>query len=98
MWNLYPDLCIYIYLENIPHNNTHFKNNLVSFKVPITSGLQAIEYNAENFSFAQYIENSDVNFIMNKVNIKVYDRNNIPLLNLGYDWTFTLGIEYHDDK
>ena len=27
LWNMYPDICIYMYLENVPQTNTHFKNN-----------------------------------------------------------------------
>jgi hypothetical protein len=94
LWNMYNDLSIYMYLENIPQTNTHFKNNLASFKIPITSGYQSIEYNADNANFAQYIENTNVNFILDKIKLKVYDRNNNLLTNNGFDWTFTLGIEY----
>ena len=94
LWNMYPDLSIYMYLENIPHTNTHFKNNLASYKIPITSGYQSIEYNADNQNFAQYIENTNVNFILDKLKLKVYDRYNNLLTNNGFDWTFTLGIEY----
>jgi len=94
LWNMYPDLCIYIHLENIPQTNTHFKNNLASFKIPITAGYQAIEYNADNANFAQYIENTNVNFILNSIKLKMYDRSNNLITNNGFDWTFTLGIEY----
>ena len=83
-----------MYFENIPQTNTHFKNNLASFKLPITSGYQAIEYNADNSNFAQYIENTDVNYILDKIKLKVYDRNNNLLIN-GFDWTFTLGVEHY---
>jgi hypothetical protein len=94
LWNIYPDLSIYIHFENIPQTNSHFKNNLVSFKIPISAGYQSIEYNADNANFAQYIENTDVNFILNSIKLKIYDRNNNLLTNNGFDFTFTLGIEY----
>ena len=93
-WNMYNDLCFYVHLENIPQTNTHFKNNLASFKIPITSGYQSIEYSADNANFAQFIENTNVNFILSSIKLKVYDRNNNLLTNNGFDWTFTLGIEY----
>ena len=93
-WNMYNDLCLYLHLENIPQTNTHFKGNVASFKIPITSGYQSIEYNADNANFAQYIENTNVNFILSSIKLKVYDRNNNLLTNNGFDWTFTLGIEY----
>ena len=93
-WNMYNDLCLYLHLENIPHTNTHFKNNLASFKIPVSSGYQAIEYNADNANFAQYIENTNVNFILNSIKLKMYDRYNNLITNNRFDWTFTLGIEY----
>jgi hypothetical protein len=92
-WNLHQDLCLYLYFENIPQTNTHFKNNLASFKIPIKSGYQCIEYNAENITFAQYIENTDVNYIFDKIKLKVYDRFNNLINNNGFDFKFTLGIE-----
>jgi len=94
LWNMYPDICIYMYLENVPQTNSHFKNNLASFKISITSGYQSIEYNADNASFAQYIENTNVNFILDKIKLKMYDRYNNLLTNNGFDFTFTIGIEY----
>ena len=90
---MHHDLCLYLYLENIPQTNTHFKNNLVSFKIPIKSGYQAIEYNTDNISFAQNIENTDVNYILDKVKLKVYDRDNNIVSNNGLDFKFTLAIE-----
>ena len=92
-WNMHHDLCLYLYLENIPQTNTHFKNNLASFKIPIKSGYQAIEYNTDNISFAQNIENTDVNYILDKVKLKVYDRYNNIISDNGLDFKFTLAIE-----
>jgi len=94
LWNMYPDLSIYMYLENIPQTNSHFKNNLASYKIPISSGYQSIEYNADNANFAQYIENTNVNFILNSIKLKMYDRYNNLLTNNGFDFTFTLAIEF----
>jgi hypothetical protein len=92
-WNVHQDLCIYLYLENIPQTNTHFKTNLASFKIPVKSGYQSIEYNTENISFAQYIENTDGNYTLDTIKLKVYDRNNTLINNNGFDFKFTLGIE-----
>jgi hypothetical protein len=32
-WNLHQDLCLYLYFENIPQTNSHFKNSLASYKM-----------------------------------------------------------------
>ena len=92
-WIVHQDLCLYLYFENIPQTNTHFKNILASFKIPIKAGYQSIEYNTENISFAQYIENTDGNYILDTIKLKVYDRNNNLIISNGYDFKFTLGIE-----
>jgi len=92
-WNIHQDLCIYLYFENIPQTNTHFKDILASFKIPIKAGYQSIEYDTDNTSFAQYIENTDGNYILDTIKLKVYDRNNNLIISNGFDFKFTLGIE-----
>ena len=92
-WNIHQDLCIYLYFENIPQTNTHFKDILASFKIPIKAGYQSIDYNTDNTSFAQYIENTDGNYILDTIKLKVYDRNNNLIISNGFDFKFTLGIE-----
>jgi hypothetical protein len=93
LYNLNPDLSLYLYFPNIPHKNTHFNNQLISFKIPVSSGYQSIEFNAENLNFAQYIELQDSTFILNKIELIVNDRQGNVVNNNGYDWTFTLAIE-----
>ena len=93
LYNLNPDLCLYLYFPNIPHKNTHFNNQLISFKIPVTSGYQSIEFNQENVNFAQYIELHDSTFILNKIELIIYDREGIYIDNNGYEFTFSLGIE-----
>ena len=44
-------------------------------------------------SFAQYIENTDGNYILDTIKLKVYDRNNNLIISNGLDFKFTLGIE-----
>jgi hypothetical protein len=87
------DISLYIYFPNIPHKNTHFNNQLISFKIPVTSGYRSIEFNQENVNFAQYIELHDSTFILNKIDLIIYDREGNYINNNGYDFTFSLGIE-----
>ena len=96
LWNIYTDTCLYLYFSNIPHTNTHFKNQLVSFKIPITSGYQAIEFAQENLNFAQYIEVADSTFILKNLALQIYDRKSNLVSNNYFDWTFTLGVQYDD--
>ena len=92
LWGLYSDLSIYLYFPNIPHNNTHFAMQLLSFKIPMNAGYQAIAFNADSQNFSQYIELSDTNFILNTLKIAVYDTQGNPIYNQ-YNWGFTLGFE-----
>ena len=93
LYNLNLDLCLYMYFPNIPHKNTHFNNQLISFKIPVSSGYQSIEFNQENVNFAQYIELHDSTFILNKIDLIIYDREGNYIDNNGYNFCFTLGIE-----
>ena len=92
LWGLYSDLAIYLYFPNVPHNNTHFAGRLLSFKIPMNAGYQAIAFSADSQTFSQYIELSDRNFILNKLKIAIYDTQGNKLINQ-YNWGFTLGFE-----
>ena len=92
LWGICNDLAIYLYFPNVPHNNTHFGTLLMSFKIPISAGYQAIEFTAESQNFSQYIEVSDNHFILNSLKIAIYDTQGQPILNQ-YNFNFTLGFE-----
>ena len=92
LWGLYNDLAIYLYFPNVPHNNTHFGMQLLSFKIPMSAGYQAIAFNAETQNFSQYIELSDPNFILNSLKIVIYDTRGNIIVNQ-FNWHFTLGFE-----
>lgn len=92
LWGIYNDLAIHLYFPNIPHNNTHFGSQLLSFKIPMSSGYQAISFTADSHNFSQYITLSDPNFILNTLKLAVYDTRGNPLVNQ-YNWQFTLGFE-----
>ena len=92
LWGLYNDLAIYLYFPTIPHNNTHFGSQLLSFKIPMSAGYQAIAFNADSQNFSQYIELSDPSFILNSLKINIYDTRGNLLVNQ-YNFNFTLGFE-----
>jgi hypothetical protein len=77
---------------NILHNNTHFAMQLLSFKIPMNAGYQAIAFNADSQNFSQYVEISDTHFILNNLKLVVYDTRGNILINQ-YNWNFTLGFE-----
>jgi hypothetical protein len=91
-WGIYNDLSIYMYFPNIPHNNTHFSTQLVSFKIPMSSGYQSIQFSSENQNFANYIEVSDPHYILKTLQLQIYDTYGNPLNNQ-YNFNFTLGFE-----
>ena len=92
LWGLYNDLAIYLYFPNIPHNNTHFGMQLLSFKIPMSAGYQAIAFNADSQNFSQYVEISDPNYILHSLQLVIYDTRGNPLTNQ-FNWHFTLGFE-----
>jgi hypothetical protein len=92
LWGIYNDLAIHLYFPNIPHNNTHFGGQLMSFKIPMVSGYQAIQFSADNQNFSQFIEVSDSHFILSNLKLIIFDTKGVPLTNQ-YNWNFTLGFE-----
>jgi hypothetical protein len=95
LWSIYNDLSIALYFANIPHNNTHFSSQLMSFKIPVKGGVQSIEFNGESQNFSQFIEISDPHYILNQIKLVIFDtRGNI--LKNQYNFNFTLGFEYYN--
>ena len=95
LWSIYNDLSIALYFANIPHNNTHFSSQLMSFKIPIKGGVQSIEFNGDSQNFSQYIEISDPHYILSQIKLVIFDtRGN--LLKNQYNFNFTLGFEYYN--
>jgi hypothetical protein len=69
----------------------------MTFKIPFNATNGSIYYEAENISFCQYSLITDKNFILNKLQIQVYDQFNYLLDNNGFDWSFTLAFEFYTD-
>ena len=55
----------------------------------------SIIYIADNISYSHYIEITDENFILNNLQIQVYDQFNNILNNRGMHWSFTLAFQFH---
>jgi len=96
LWSIYNDLSIALYFSNIPHNNTHFSSQLMSFKIPVKGGVQSIEFNGESQNFSQYIELSDPHFILSQIKLQIFDTKG-NLLKNQYNFHFTLGFEYNSN-
>jgi hypothetical protein len=92
LWGIYNDLNLHLYFPNIPHNNTHFSGQLMSFKIPMSAGYQAISFSTNSESFSQYIDVLDSHFILNNLKLMVFDTHGELLVNQ-YNWNFTLGFE-----
>ena len=61
---------MFIYSNN---DSIPFAGQLLSFKIPMNAGYQAIAFIADSQNFSQYIELSDNNFILNNLKIAVYN-------------------------
>jgi hypothetical protein len=65
----------------------------MTFKIPFNSVSGSIYYTAENISYSHYIEITDEHFVLDRVQIQVYDQFNNQLNNRGVNWSFTLAFE-----
>lgn len=93
IYNLNYDNYLSIYCPNIPHKSSSFSNQLMTFKIPFNSVSGSIYYTAENISYSHYIEITDEHFVLDRVQIQVYDQFNNLLNNQGVNWSFTLAFE-----
>ena len=90
------DTCIYINITNIPVTNNN-NSQPFTFKIPlsniITNGTLYFNDSAEHQTIYFY----DNSFVLDRLNIVVYDRLGFPLT--GYmNWTMTLLLDYHNPK
>lgn len=93
MYNLNVDNYLNFYISNIPFkHNANANNSNSTFKVDCNAVYQMIVFNQENSNFFQSAElYDDNNLILNKIDVKIFDRFNQLLNNL--DFSFTLEIE-----
>ena len=68
----------------------------MTFKIPFNASSGSIFYTAENISYSHYVEISDDSFILNNLQIQVYDQVNKLLDNNGMNWSFTLAFQFDD--
>ena len=95
IYNLNYDNYLSIYCPNIPHKSAGANGQLMTFKIPCNASSGSIYYIADNISYSHYIEITDENFILNNLQIQVYDQFNNLLNNRGMHWSFTLAFQFY---
>jgi hypothetical protein len=88
------DTCIYLQLPNLP--NTNNTNLFAGFKLPTNNVANNTTLFYNDSEEHQSITFNNTSFILDKINIVVSDRLNIPLTGY-FNWTMSLIIE-HDDN
>ena len=73
-------------------SNQNINNIPCSFKIPLNATNGTIYYNFSNSTYDQYIDNTDQNLILDKLNVKLVDRFNSNLNPNGGDYSFSLLI------
>ena len=92
-YNLNVDNYVNMTIYNLPSQTQNANDLYCSFKIPLNSVNGTIYYSFCNSTYNQSIDNTDNNFILDKLLIKVTDRwGNI--INNGSNYSFTLEIEY----
>ena len=96
IYNLNYDNYLSIYCPNIPHKSSGAYGQLMTFKVPFNATSRSIYYIAENISYSHCIEITDEHYILNNLQIQVFDQFNNLLNNHGMNWSFTLAFQFYD--
>jgi len=96
----FSDTCIFMYISNLPVVNNNFislnSSPPYTFKIPLNTTINNIVYfNDVSEHQTIYFSNNN-SFILDKLDIKIYDRWGYLLFGY-YDYTLTLLIEYYDD-
>ena len=92
------DTCIFMQISNLPVVN----NNIISsappytFKIPLNNTINNIIYFNDTAEHQTIYFNDNNSFILDKLDIKIYDRYGYSLFGY-YDYTLTLLIEYEDN-
>jgi hypothetical protein len=94
--NIFPDTHLYMFISNLQTNNNNSKP--VTFKIPLGSYSSPPSYtHYEETNEQQQITISTSSFILDKLNIIVYDKFGYAIT--GYlDWSFSMFIEYDDNN
>ena len=98
-YNLYSqNLFVQMFISNLSINTSNADKSKCHFKIPTvpinrTSELVVYTYN-ELSNYTQYIQNSDMNYVLDKLVIQLYDRNGSSLNSQILNFSFTLEFEY----
>jgi hypothetical protein len=94
------DPCLFMQISNLPVVNNNLISSLVAtpaytFKIPLNNIINNIIY-FNDTSELQTITLNNNSFVLDKLDIKIYDRFGVALYEY-YDWTVCFIIEYDDD-
>ena len=96
-YNLNADNYIHVYMPNISGINASMSGGAKStFKIPFDSVQSNIYFYQEGRSFEQYVDCRNSNFTLSNLTVLLYDRYGNLMNPRGYDYSFTLRIEYRD--
>ena len=94
-YNLNADNYIHLYLPNIPGINASMGGGAKStFKIPFNTVANNVYFYQEQNSFVQYVDCRNSNFNLSSLTAVLYDRYGVAINPRGFDYSFTLKIEY----
>jgi len=94
-YNINPDNYISMSISNLPISSNLASGRNSTFKIPLNGNTGQIVYLHNNNSFEQIRYINDDSFILDKLNIQMFDRWGYNLNESGGDWSMTLKI-IHD--
>ena len=94
-YNLNVDNYLNMNLYNITASTQNANNLYCSFKIPLNASNGVMYYSFINSTYSQHIDNTDNNYILDKLLVKMSDRWGNTINANGADYSFTLEIEYN---
>jgi hypothetical protein len=96
-YNLNPDNYLSMYISNLPVCSVNCNGKNSTFKIPLNAPYNSIMYyNDTANGFKQYV-GMPPSFVIDRINVVVYDRWGYNINPYGADYSFTLEFEYDSE-
>jgi hypothetical protein len=94
-YNLNPDSYVLMYIPTLNGLNSTMGGGAIStFKIPLNTVANQIYFYQEGISFKQSIETNSSNLTLSDLTVIIYDKYGKNLNPKGYDYSFSLTVEY----
>ena len=95
-YNLNADSYFLLYILSLNSMNANMSNGcFATYKIPMTSFNNSVQYYFSSSTFEQFVQITDTNLILSSLTCYILDRYGNNLQPNGLDWSMTLQVDYN---